>query len=216
MTIAQEVAAKKVKFTDFDAEEERFEQPAYEWLRSIAGADGYLLAMQKALKTAPRKRLSLAQLRGVLNCWRYELRQTHPQPTGLGSAPIPSAKRVELGNRVETGTFTVVFGDDQPHLTLKIYRPQAPGSPLIIGYLYGPCNESNYRWFGNIDGDLLNVWSVDTDSRVVEGVRVLAGNPLKAMKAYGIASGRCGKCGRKLTVPESILSGIGPTCLGKM
>lgn len=27
--------------------------------------------------------------------------------------------------------------------------------------------------------------------------------------------GRCGRCGRTLTVPESIESGIGPTCAGK-
>lgn len=29
-------------------------------------------------------------------------------------------------------------------------------------------------------------------------------------------SGRCGKCGRKLTVPESIQSGFGPECIGKL
>lgn len=27
--------------------------------------------------------------------------------------------------------------------------------------------------------------------------------------------GRCGRCGRKLTVPESIASGLGPECAGK-
>jgi Family of unknown function (DUF6011) len=28
--------------------------------------------------------------------------------------------------------------------------------------------------------------------------------------------GRCGRCGRKLTVPESIARGIGPECAGRM
>ncbi len=28
--------------------------------------------------------------------------------------------------------------------------------------------------------------------------------------------GRCGRCGRKLTVPESIANGIGPDCAGRM
>jgi hypothetical protein len=28
--------------------------------------------------------------------------------------------------------------------------------------------------------------------------------------------GRCGRCGRALTVPESIKSGFGPECLGKL
>ncbi len=27
--------------------------------------------------------------------------------------------------------------------------------------------------------------------------------------------GRCGKCGRRLTTPESIATGLGPTCAGK-
>ena len=29
-------------------------------------------------------------------------------------------------------------------------------------------------------------------------------------------AGRCGRCGRKLTVPTSIESGFGPDCLGKV
>ena len=28
--------------------------------------------------------------------------------------------------------------------------------------------------------------------------------------------GRCGRCGRALTVPESIQSGFGPECIGKL
>jgi hypothetical protein len=28
-------------------------------------------------------------------------------------------------------------------------------------------------------------------------------------------SGRCGRCSRRLTVPESIAAGIGPDCAGK-
>jgi len=28
--------------------------------------------------------------------------------------------------------------------------------------------------------------------------------------------GRCGRCGRALTVPESIKSGFGPECIGKV
>ena len=28
--------------------------------------------------------------------------------------------------------------------------------------------------------------------------------------------GKCGKCGKKLTTPESILTGLGPTCSNKI
>jgi hypothetical protein len=35
-------------------------------------------------------------------------------------------------------------------------------------------------------------------------------NGYKTIKVYH--SGKCGKCGRKLTTPESIKSGLGPYC----
>ncbi len=36
------------------------------------------------------------------------------------------------------------------------------------------------------------------------------GNEDLALKVYH--SGKCGRCGRKLTTPESVLTGLGPTC----
>lgn len=34
----------------------------------------------------------------------------------------------------------------------------------------------------------------------------------QGMAFYGIRTGRCGRCGRRLTDPESIRRGIGPEC----
>jgi hypothetical protein len=45
--------------------------------------------------------------------------------------------------------------------------------------------------------------------------RVWVGKPLPAPAAI-YHEGRCGRCGRPLTVPESILTGFGPECAGLM
>lgn len=44
--------------------------------------------------------------------------------------------------------------------------------------------------------------------------RLLADLPLTGVAIHH--AGRCGRCGRLLTVPESIESGIGPECANKM
>lgn len=41
-------------------------------------------------------------------------------------------------------------------------------------------------------------------------------DPLAAIKAHGVATGRCGCCGRELTDPDSIALGIGPICADKL
>ena len=44
---------------------------------------------------------------------------------------------------------------------------------------------------------------------------LMFGNTINPMVEIWHA-GRCGKCGRKLTVPESIATGLGPDCAGRM
>jgi hypothetical protein len=54
----------------------------------------------------------------------------------------------------------------------------------------------------NIDGD--------TSGRLAG----IVDNPGKYAGTYGQHTGKCGRCGRKLTDPQSIARGIGPDCLG--
>jgi hypothetical protein len=44
----------------------------------------------------------------------------------------------------------------------------------------------------------------------------IAADPKAAMARYGHELGHCGKCGRELTNPESILAGLGPICAGRL
>jgi len=45
---------------------------------------------------------------------------------------------------------------------------------------------------------------------------VQAGEPNKALQATLMHHGKCGKCGRPLSNPESIRRGIGPICMARL
>lgn len=47
-------------------------------------------------------------------------------------------------------------------------------------------------------------------------VAALVADPLAAIKASGLETGRCALCGLELTDPESIARGIGPICAGRL
>lgn len=133
-------------------------------------------------------------------------------------------------------TFTLELPHDwadahacKPHYTYKVRKKEGrDGKPVFfVSILSGPDNESDYRYIGILafDGQvrttgksklpphsmpvrLLNrtlnlVWKGDTTGLAEAGFRLHH-------------EGRCGRCGRKLTVPESIETGLGPECAGKI
>ncbi len=91
----------------------------------------------------------------------------------------------------------------------------------FINLLTGPDNTSSYTYLGKLDPETGDV-TVTHGSRFGESsvpVRVIrwalrfvwAGREFpEGYKLYH--EGACGRCGRPLTVPESIESGIGPEC----
>lgn len=100
------------------------------------------------------------------------------------------------------------------HRTVKIstvQRGKLEGK-RIVSLLTGPDNESSYDGFGFVDGNRITVWQrkrtafFETLARMIESPDRFAG------KAEYRAEGRCIRCNRKLTHPESIDSGIGPEC----
>jgi len=92
----------------------------------------------------------------------------------------------------------------------------------FVGVLTGSNNEDDYTFLGTIfDG-----------AKFVHGKKAKIAPTAPSAKAFGWAwshlatgalppscevhhEGRCGRCGRGLTVPESIESGLGPICAGK-
>jgi len=122
-------------------------------------------------------------------------------------------------------TVTLVSKATGTRFTYRVNRPNDT-SPHFVRLLTGADNRNSYSYMGRIaDG-----------TRYIHDKRNQAGNVASA-SAKGFKwvlykliarefdfvddkveiwhSGKCGRCGRTLTVPESIESGIGPVCAGK-
>lgn len=120
-------------------------------------------------------------------------------------------------------TFTITNGSE--HYTYKIVAKDDQRRPnakvFFVNLLTGPCNESNYTYMGMLNPQSLHVFltrksKFNEDSLPVKVVR-WALNLLKREVEFPSGyfvyhEGRCCRCGRKLTTPESIVKGVGPEC----
>lgn len=95
----------------------------------------------------------------------------------------------------------------------------------FIKLLTGPDNENDYTYLGKVDAEMGKVVltaksKFAADSLPVKvanfGLRIAYGQ--QAMPAgYAMHhEGKCGRCARLLTVPESVDSGFGPECIKKV
>lgn len=106
-------------------------------------------------------------------------------------------------------------------------KPGRKPGPIIwfVSVMAGPDNETSFLYFGNIrsnmefDYNKAKAKISHMDERVVafdwmwHWVRAEKQENVDKLEVWH--EGRCGKCGRKLTVPESIESGFGPECKKK-
>lgn len=104
------------------------------------------------------------------------------------------------------------------------------GRCIWVSVLNGPDNESNYAFIGTIFPDRSTTdirpsgrSKVGLDAPSAQAVQWLLrqtylGTNDEAL--FGRATiwheGRCGRCGRKLTVPESVATGFGPECSSQL
>ena len=109
-----------------------------------------------------------------------------------------------------------VSNDKGEHYT---YRVTAGSFRGIASVLTGSDNLNSYTVIGVYDtktGELTG-YRDDRATRVLQWAlrRVWLQDSLP--QGYDIRhAGKCGRCGRLLTTPESIESGFGPTCIGKV
>jgi len=132
-----------------------------------------------------------------------------------GFETVETAKAFILAGNAR---FTVVSQKTGTRFTFKVRAKE--GTTLhFVSVLTGSNNEADYEFIGTIFNG----------SRFARSMKSRIGNEAPSMKAFSwvIAQilagkmpamseihheGRCGKCGRALTVPESIKSGLGPIC----
>jgi len=114
-------------------------------------------------------------------------------------------------------TFTVTSKRTGTRFTFKVRKPK-PEAPHFVKVLTGPDNENSYTFLGTIfpDGTFKHGQrsSIGPDAPSAVAFAWLWSHIdedlSKAVEVHH--EGRCCRCGRKLTVPESIESGIGPEC----
>ncbi len=130
---------------------------------------------------------------------------------------------IQPGHRLAymlAGRATLTIVGRERRYTFTIRRAPKTADRLWIRVLHGADNEGDYRFIGTIalrpDGAFDRFW-LSTKSRIEHSapssvaLAWIMRHPEDArMQVYH--SGKCGKCGRKLTTPESILTGLGPTC----
>lgn len=98
-------------------------------------------------------------------------------------------------------------------------RPNTPPT-WFVKRLFGSDNERDYRYVGFIrDNQFFVGRNVNTEEVPVVAIRYYLERCLSGYAVPNVEfahAGRCGRCGRLLTVPESIASGFGPECLARL
>lgn len=119
------------------------------------------------------------------------------------------------------------------HFTFRInvskVNDKYPTPAYFVKLLTGPDNTSDYEYLGLLDaknGDVRlsakscageSAWSVKIIRRIMN--QVFNGGGIEAIESHGWKvhhEGRCGRCLKLLTVPTSIMTGLGPDCAAKM
>ena len=92
----------------------------------------------------------------------------------------------------------------------------------FVSVLNGPDNYTNYRYIGCLFGDDFKRTAKSRITDQAPSYKAFAWTWNRLRKANLPQNieihheGRCGRCGRRLTTPESIESGFGPICIDKM
>ena len=163
-----------------------------------------------------------------------------PRPTTAAVALTPNPMRGTLHQeeallrflQAGNATLTVRARASGERFTFRCRRPpEQPGRqrPIWVSLLNGPDNERSYAFLGTVwVGSPMWTFRLSNKSHAaetapsVQAVRWLLKhiNTGSLKRAFAQAEfwheGRCGRCGRKLTVPESIASGFGPECAGRV
>jgi len=122
--------------------------------------------------------------------------------------------------------FTMVSKRTGERFTYRIRKPSGEKKPFFIQLMNGPDNTSNYAYFGlmfgkGVDSDFTSYRHGGAKAKAspsapsVKGFEWLIRNVMNEKVLDQVElwhQGKCGKCRKPLTVPESIASGLGPVC----
>jgi hypothetical protein len=119
-------------------------------------------------------------------------------------------------------TITVESLKTSARFTYRI-RASKDGQVHFVSYLSGPDNESSYSYLGYIRRGVYLHGGARAKADHGSSVAVAFSYTWKSLQQDALPpslqvwhEGRCGRCHRKLTVPSSIASGLGPECAGRV
>jgi hypothetical protein len=136
-----------------------------------------------------------------------------------------SAENIKTFFYAGRATVTLKNSNTGNRFTYRVTTPQDHDGnpPYFVKLMTGPDNETSFTFIGTIFDkktyrhSAKSKISINTISSRLMGAFVeflAAGKTPKGLEVWH--EGRCGKCGRKLTVPESIQNGLGPECAKNM
>lgn len=123
---------------------------------------------------------------------------------------------------------TLVSVKTGTRFTYRIRRPDGedPKRPHFVALLRGPDNEADFTYMGAIflDGHFGLSRRPHSPGPNAPSMRAFDYVWSRYLRNYQMPppgvevwhEGRCGRCGRALTVPESVARGLGPDCAGLM
>lgn len=161
------------------------------------------------------------------------MHEDHPIPLGSDRVEAePMQGRLYTAEQVErfmmsgNATLTVISLRTGTRFTYKVKRPDdfKPERPSwFVSVLNGSDNEHDFAYIGLITG------AAEPAFRLTKGSKLADSAPSVVAFSYFSRflfmrdavspllevwhEGRCGRCGRKLTVPESVEQGFGPECI---
>lgn len=121
--------------------------------------------------------------------------------------------------------FTIKNTETGNRFTFKIQADKKKLPIHYVSFLWGSDNESNYQFFGTIFDQKSYYFSknhakIKADATVALAFKwffeLLNSNSEFPTNIQIWHEGKCCRCGRKLTVPESIADGIGSECAKKV
>lgn len=132
-----------------------------------------------------------------------------------------SKDRIKAFALAGKATISLQSGLTGMHYTYKITKHKDKNDLYFINLLHGPDNEDDYQYIGcyYADTEYFNPCKTWKERAVFSWPPSLRAikfffehiNDIPD-KLFVYHEGRCGKCGRKLTTPESIERGFGPEC----
>jgi hypothetical protein len=141
----------------------------------------------------------------------------HHSDEGLMTNPAEIIRFMMAGK----SRFTLVSLKTEQRFTYRVTKSEGDNPVYFVSLLTGQDNTSSFSYFGYIKRGIFyhggqkarvgaDAPSVKAFSWAYQGF--ISGTVKEQLQFWH--EGRCGRCGRALTVPESVRTGFGPECAG--